>query len=110
MCGQPATSKEVSCSAMKIWCLLDNSMAGLKFAAKETLPNRSREDAEALVASHGGKAGSSVSKKTSYVVVGTDPGSKFDKAKSLGVPILDEAGFEKVLNAKWEECFSGAEK
>jgi DNA ligase (NAD+) len=72
-------------------------LAGMTFVFTGTLANRSREDAEALVASHGGKAGSSVSKKTSYVVVGTDPGSKFDKAKSLGVPILDEAGFEKLL-------------
>lgn len=52
------------------------------------------------MAAHGGKAGSSVSKKTNYVVVGTDPGSKFEKAKSLGVPILDEAQFDKLLTAK----------
>jgi DNA ligase (NAD+) len=62
--------------------------------------NRSREAAEQLVVQQGAKAGSSVSKKTNYVVVGSDPGSKFDKAKTLGVPILDEAGFEKLLNAK----------
>ena len=56
-----------------------------------TLPSgRSREEAEALVASHGGKAGSSVSKKTSYVVAGAEPGSKFDRARELGVPVLDE--------------------
>ena len=74
---------------------------GLTFVFTGTLPSgRSREEAEALVASHGGKAGGSVSKKTSYVVVGADPGSKFDKAKSLGVPILDEPGFEKLLNAR----------
>jgi len=41
-----------------------------------------------------------VSKKTDYVVVGADPGSKYDKAKSLGVAILDEAAFEKLLNLK----------
>jgi DNA ligase (NAD+) len=72
-------------------------LAGLTFVFTGTLANRSREDAEALVASHGGKPGSSVSKKTSYVVVGADPGSKFDKAKSLGVEILDETQFEKLL-------------
>jgi DNA ligase (NAD+) len=71
--------------------------AGMTFVFTGTLANRSREEAEALVASHGGKAGSSVSKKTSYVVVGADPGSKFDKAKSLKVPILDESQFEKML-------------
>jgi DNA ligase (NAD+) len=74
--------------------------AGMTFVFTGTLANRSREQAEALVAQQGGKVGSSVSKKTNYVVVGADPGSKFDKAKSLGVPILDEAGFEKLLNSR----------
>jgi len=74
--------------------------AGMTFVFTGTLAKRSREDAEALVAAHGGKAGSSVSKKTNYVVVGADPGSKFDKAKSLGVPILDEGQFEKLLSSK----------
>jgi DNA ligase (NAD+) len=74
--------------------------AGMTFVFTGTLAHRTREDAEALVAAHGGKAGSSVSKKTNYVVVGADPGSKFDKAKSLGVPILDEAQFEKLLSSK----------
>ncbi len=74
--------------------------AGMTFVFTGTLAKRSREEAEALVASHGGKAGSSVSKKTNYVVVGADPGSKFEKAKSLKVPILDEAQFEKLVAAK----------
>jgi len=77
-----------------------SKFAGMTFVFTGTLGKRSREEAEALVVSHGGKAGGSVSKKTSYVVVGTDPGSKFEKAKSLGVPILDEAQFEKLLAAK----------
>jgi DNA ligase (NAD+) len=75
-------------------------LAGKAFVFTGTLAKRSREEAEALVASHGGKAASSVSKKTSYVVVGADPGSKFDKAKSLNVPILDEAQFDKLLSSK----------
>ena len=75
-----------------------SKFAGMTFVFTGTLAKRSREEAEALVASHGGKAGSSVSKKTSYVVVGADPGSKFDKAKSLQVPILDEAQFDKLLS------------
>ncbi|HYL45973.1 MAG TPA: NAD-dependent DNA ligase LigA [Candidatus Limnocylindrales bacterium] len=78
----------------------DTKFAGKTFVFTGTLANRTREEAEALVVSHGGKSGSSVSKKTNYVVVGADPGSKYDKAKSLGVPILDEAGFEKLLAAK----------
>lgn len=73
--------------------------AGKTFVFTGTLANRTREEAEALVASHGGKAGGSVSKKTSYVIVGAEPGSKFDKAKSLGIPILDESQFEKLLVA-----------
>jgi DNA ligase (NAD+) len=76
----------------------DSRFEGMTFVFTGTLNNRSREEAEALVAAHGGKATSSVSKKTSYVVVGSDPGSKFDKASSLKVPILDEAQFEKLLS------------
>ena len=72
-------------------------LAGKTFVFTGTLLNRSREDAEALVASHGGKATGSVSKKTDYVVVGADPGSKYDKAKTLGVTILDEEQFEQLI-------------
>jgi DNA ligase (NAD+) len=72
-------------------------LAGKTFVFTGTLARRSREEAEALVASHGGKATGSVSRKTDYVVAGADPGSKLDKAKSLGVAILDEAGFENLL-------------
>jgi DNA ligase (NAD+) len=74
--------------------------AGKTFVFTGTLANRSREDAEILVALHGGKAGGSVSKKTSYVIVGADPGSKLAKAQSLGVSILDEIQFEKLVSAK----------
>ncbi len=74
--------------------------AGKSFVFTGGLANRSREAAAELVQQHGGKISSSVSKKTDYVVVGTDPGSKHDKAKDLGVPILTEPEFEKLLNAK----------
>jgi DNA ligase (NAD+) len=74
--------------------------AGKTFVFTGTLANRTREEAEALIAAHGGKAGGSVSKKTSYVVVGSDAGSKLEKAKSLGVPTLDEGQFEKLVSAK----------
>ncbi len=77
-----------------------DKLAGKTFVFTGGLANRTREEAGELVVAHGGKVISSVSKKTSYVVVGTDPGSKFDKAKELGVPILDEAGFEKLINTK----------
>jgi len=77
-----------------------DQLAGKTFVFTGTLEKRSREQAEQLVAAYGGKAGGTVSKKTSYVVVGADPGSKFEKAKTLGVTILDEVAFEKLLPAK----------
>jgi DNA ligase (NAD+) len=78
----------------------DKRLAGKSFVFTGTLPHYTREDAGALVVSHGGKVISSVSKKTDYVVVGADPGSKYDKAKSLGVTTLDEAAFEKLIGKK----------
>ena len=62
-----------------------------------SLETMSREEAESRVRQAGGKAGSSVSKKTSYVVVGSDPGSKYEKAKKLGVPVLTEREFIRLL-------------
>ena len=75
-------------------------LAGKSFVFTGGLANRSREEAGELVQQHGGKLSSSVSKKTDYVVVGTDPGSKYDKAKELGVPILTESEFEKLIGLK----------
>ena len=72
-------------------------LAGKSFVFTGGLANRSREEAGELVLQHGGKLSSSVSKKTDYVVVGTDPGSKYDKAKELGVAILTETEFEKLV-------------
>jgi DNA ligase (NAD+) len=77
-----------------------NKLGGKSFVFTGGLANRSREEAGEIVKQHGGKIVGSVSKKTDYVVVGTDPGSKYDKAKELGVPILDEAGFEKLVGLK----------
>jgi DNA ligase (NAD+) len=75
-------------------------LAGKSFVFTGGLANRSREEAGELVLQHGGKVSSSVSKKTDYVVVGADPGSKYDKAKELGAPILTESEFEKLLGLK----------
>ncbi len=72
-------------------------LAGKSFVFTGGLANRSREEAGEIVQQHGGKVSSSVSKKTDYVVVGTDPGSKYDKAKELGVTVLTEGEFEKLL-------------
>ena len=77
--------------------LKSQKFAGKSFVFTGGLANRSREEAAELVQQHGGKISGSVSKKTDYVVVGTDPGSKYDKAKELGVPILTESEFEKLL-------------
>lgn len=80
--------------------LTDTRFSGQTFVFTGGLSRRSREEAEAFVASHGGKAGGSVSKKTTYVVVGSDPGSKYEKAKTLGVTILDEDGFDALGRGK----------
>jgi DNA ligase (NAD+) len=68
----------------------------MTFVLTGTLPNMSREDAENLIESAGGKVSGSVSKKTSYVVAGEDPGSKLDKAKTLGVKVIGEADLRKL--------------
>jgi DNA ligase (NAD+) len=72
-------------------------LEGKSFVFTGGLVHQSREEAGVLVQQHGGKVSGSVSKKTDYVVVGTDPGSKYEKAKELGVEILTEAEFEKLL-------------
>jgi DNA ligase (NAD+) len=73
-------------------------LAGMSIVVTGTLEQWSREAAEAEVKARGGKAPGSVSKKTTAVVVGTEPGAaKLTKAKDLGVPILDEAGFARLL-------------
>jgi DNA ligase (NAD+) len=77
-----------------------DKFAGKSFVFTGGLANRSREEAGEIVQQHGGKVSGSVSKKTDYVVVGTDPGSKYEKAKELGVTILTEQEFEKLLGLK----------
>jgi DNA ligase (NAD+) len=69
---------------------------GMTFVVTGTLPNFSRDDAKEFIENYGGKVTDSVSKKTSYLVLGENPGSKFDKAKSLGVKIIDEAELKKL--------------
>ncbi len=69
---------------------------GQTFVITGTLPNWSREAAKAFIEANGGKVIDSVSKKTSYLVLGESPGSKLAKAQTLGVPILDEAGLRAL--------------
>lgn len=73
------------------------SLAGKTFVLTGTLPTLSRDEAKAMIKKLGGKVASSVSKNTDYVVVGDDPGSKYDEAVKLGVKILDEKGLENLL-------------
>ena len=74
-------------------------LSGMSVVVTGTLPTLSREEAEARVRAAGGKAAGSVSKTTSFVIAGENPGSKLDKANSLGVEVLTEAEFLKKLGA-----------
>ncbi len=78
----------------------DATLAGMTFVLTGSLEHRTRDEAAAEIERRGGKVTGSVSKKTSYVVVGESPGSKLAKAEQLGVTILDEAAFEVLLAQK----------
>ena len=69
-----------------------------QFVLTGSLPNLSREQATRMIEEAGGRVIGSVSKKTNFVVVGADPGSKLDKARSLGIQTIDEAGLKKMLS------------
>jgi DNA ligase (NAD+) len=71
-------------------------LEGLTFVVTGTLPSLSREEAKVFIQAHGGKVTDSVTRKTSYLVLGENPGSKLDKARQLNVPTLDEAGLRKL--------------
>jgi len=70
-----------------------DKLEGKTFVITGTLPSLSRDQAKALIKENGGKATSSVSKKTDFVLAGSEPGSKYEKAENLGVKIIDEEGF-----------------
>jgi DNA ligase (NAD+) len=72
-------------------------LSGKTFALTGTLSSMTRDEATAAIERLGGKVSGSVSKKTSYVVVGDEPGSKLAKAEALGVPILDEEEFKRLI-------------
>ncbi len=75
----------------------DERFAGKQFVLTGSLPGITRDEARALIEAAGGRVTSSVSKKTDFVVAGAEPGSKLDKAVHLGVPVIDEAEFKKML-------------
>ena len=76
---------------------LDEKFVNKQFVLTGTLPSLTRDEAKALIEARGGRVMSSVSKKTDYVIAGEEAGSKLEKAKTLGVPLLDEAAFKKML-------------
>jgi len=75
-------------------------LKGLTFVLTGTLPTLTRERAKVLIEQAGGKVAGSVSKKTSYVVAGEEAGSKLDKARTLGVTVVDEAELLRLLDAR----------
>jgi DNA ligase (NAD+) len=81
----------------------DLRFAGMTFVLTGALSHRTRDEAEALIQEFGGKASSSVSRKTTYVVAGENAGSKLIKAQSLGIPILTEEDFEEMIRAETPE-------
>ena len=75
----------------------DQRFAGKVFVLTGTLPDMTRDEARSLIEASGGRVTGSVSKKTDYVLAGADPGSKLEKANELGVKVIDEAEFKKML-------------
>ena len=76
---------------------IERTLEGLSIVVTGSLTGFSRDEAKEAILARGGKAAASVSKKTAYVVAGDAPGSKYDKAIELGVPVLDEDGFRDLL-------------
>lgn len=75
----------------------EKMLDGMTFVITGTLETMDRKEAEKAIKARGGKATSSVSKKTDYLVVGASPGSKLAKAESLGVKVLNEEQFKTLL-------------
>ena len=76
---------------------MPRNLEGLSIVVTGSLPTLSRDEAKEAILARGGRAAGSVSKKTAFVVVGDEPGSKYDKAVAAKVPILDEDGFRVLL-------------
>lgn len=83
-------------AAAKRKAVVADTLADQTFVITGTLPTWSRDEAKAFIEAHGGKVTDSVSKKTSYLVLGEAPGSKYAKAQELGVAVVDEAGLRRL--------------
>jgi DNA ligase (NAD+) len=90
-CGVTWVEGEPSLAAML-------ALAGKTFVITGTLPTLGRDELKEMLEAAGGKVAGSVSKKTHYLVAGSDAGSKLDKARELDIPVLDEAGVLALLN------------
>jgi DNA ligase (NAD+) len=75
------------------------ALTGMTFVVTGTLPNFSREQAKEFIEEYGGKVTDSVSRKTSFLLLGEEPGSKFEKARSLGVKIISEDELRKMVRS-----------
>ena len=75
----------------------NKKLEGKIFVVPGTLPKLSRDEVKKMIKEHGGKVSASVSSKTSFVVAGENPGSKYDKALKLDIPTLSESGFLKLI-------------
>lgn len=102
--GDPAHQQEIAAlielgvtPTAQLQKIEGHPFAGKAFVLTGSLEGFTRSEAGTLIKERGGKVSGSVSKKTDYVLVGEDPGSKYEKAKDLGIQILDEAAFQKML-------------
>ena len=89
--------KEVGVNMISTNVIKDNRFEGMTFVLTGTLPTLKRSEASSIIESFGGKASSSVSKKTTYVLAGEEAGSKLDKANSLGVEVINEEQFKEMI-------------
>ncbi len=89
--------KQAGVNTESTFTLSDSRFAGKAFVLTGTLPTYTRQEAQKIIEDFGGKASSSVSKKTSYVLAGEEAGSKLKKARELGIPIIDEAEFKDMI-------------